>query len=134
MFQLYPLFVPSFACSSSLHGPFPVSSDYLFFFFGLFPIKCWVRRMEFSISMLWCVFYSYSVLLLLRSIHPGLHYDDILVLVVLQSLKKRRNNICKAYFNRLKRNTHRINHLIPERRDVHYRGLPLEMQMCTPSQ
>ena len=56
----------------------------------------------------------------LRSIHPGLHYDDILVLVGLQSLKKRRDNICKAYFNRLKRNTHRLNHLIPERRDVHY--------------
>ena len=29
----------------------------------------------------------------LRSIHPGLHYDDILVLVGLQSLKKRRDNI-----------------------------------------
>ena len=39
---------------------------------------------------------------LLRSIHPGLHYGDILVLVGLQSLKKRRDNICKAYFNRLK--------------------------------
>ena len=43
----------------------------------------------------------------LRSIHPGLHYDDILVLVSLQSLKKRRDNICKAYFNRLKCNTPR---------------------------
>ena len=32
---------------------------------------------------------------LLRSIHPGLHYDDILVLVGRQSLKKRRDNICK---------------------------------------
>ena len=29
--------------------------------------------------------------------------------------------ICKAYFNRLKYNTHRLHHLIPERRDVHYR-------------
>ena len=56
----------------------------------------------------------------LRSIHPGLHYDDILVLIGLQSLKMRRDNICKAYFNRLKCNTHRLNHLIPERRDVHY--------------
>ena len=56
----------------------------------------------------------------LRSIHPGLHHDDMLVLVGLQSLKKRRHNICKAYFNRFKCNTHRINHLIPERRDVHY--------------
>ena len=33
----------------------------------------------------------------LRSIYPGLHYDDILVLVSLQSLKKRRDDICKAY-------------------------------------
>ena len=56
----------------------------------------------------------------LRSIHPGLHYDDILVLISLQSLTMRRDNICKAYFNRLKCNTHRLNHLIPERRDVHY--------------
>ena len=56
----------------------------------------------------------------LRSIHPGLHYDDILVLIGLQSLKMRPDNICKAYFNRLKCNTHRLNHLIPERRDVHY--------------
>ena len=56
----------------------------------------------------------------LRSIHHGLHYDDMLVLIGLQSLKMRRDNICKAYFNRLKCNTHRLNHLIPERRDVHY--------------
>ena len=28
----------------------------------------------------------------LRSIYPGLHYDDILVLVSLQSLKKRRDD------------------------------------------
>ena len=51
----------------------------------------------------------------LRSIYPGLHYDEILVLVGLQSLKNRRDN-----FNRLKCNTHRLNHLIPERRNVHY--------------
>ena len=57
----------------------------------------------------------------LRSIYPGLHYDDILVLVSLQSLKKRRDDICKAYVNLLKCNTHRLHHLIPERRDVHYR-------------
>ena len=57
----------------------------------------------------------------LRSIYPGLHYDDILVLVSLQNLKKRRDDICKAYFNRLKCNTHRLHHLIPGRRDVHYR-------------
>ena len=56
----------------------------------------------------------------LRSIYPGLHYDGILVLVSLQSLKKRRDNICKAYFNRLKCNTHRLHHLICGR-DVHYR-------------
>ena len=43
-----------------------------------------------------------------------------LVLVGLQSLKKRRDNICKAFCNRLKCNTHRLNRLIPERRDVHY--------------
>ena len=57
----------------------------------------------------------------IRSIYPGLHYGDILVLVSLQSLKKGRGNICKRYFNRLKCNTHRLNYLIPELRDVHYR-------------
>ncbi len=29
--------------------------------------------------------------------------------------------LCKAYFNRLKCSTHRLNHLIPDRRYVHYR-------------
>ena len=38
----------------------------------------------------------------LRSIHPGLHYDDICVLIGLQSLKMRRDNICKAYFKPIK--------------------------------
>ena len=32
----------------------------------------------------------------LRSIYPGLHYDDSLVLVCLQSLKKRRDDICRV--------------------------------------
>ena len=49
----------------------------------------------------------------LTSIHTGLHYDDILVLVSLQSLKKRRDDV-----NRLKCNTHRLHHLIPERRTL----------------
>ena len=57
----------------------------------------------------------------LTSVYPGLHYDDILVLVSLQSLKKRDDSMFKAYFNRLRCNTLRLNHLIPERRDVHYR-------------
>ena len=67
----------------------------------------------------------------LRSIHPGLHYDDILVLVGLQSLKMRRDNICKAYFNRLKCNTHRLNHLFLSDEML---IIASEMQMCTPSQ
>ena len=59
----------------------------------------------------------------LRSIHPGLHYDDILILVGLQSLEMRRDNICKAYFNRLKcnnreRGTHVPDCGIPQREDV----------------
>ena len=53
---------------------------------------------------------------ILKSIYPGLHYDDILVLVSLQSPKKRRDNICKQHFNRLKCNNHRLNHLILEQR------------------
>ena len=57
---------------------------------------------------------------MLRSTYPGLHYADILVLFGLQSVKKRRDNKCKVYFNRLKFKNHRLNHRIHERRDVYY--------------
>ena len=44
----------------------------------------------------------------LRSEYHGLHDDAIPVLLSLQSLKKGRDNLCKAYFNRLNCNHHII--------------------------
>ena len=56
----------------------------------------------------------------LRSIYPGMHYNDILMLLKLPRLKERRDGLCKIYFDRLKRNIHKLHHLLPERRDVSY--------------
>ena len=59
----------------------------------------------------------------LRSIYPGLHYDDIFGISLSPKPEEELDAMtyAKPYFNRLKCNTHRLHHLIPERRDVHYR-------------
>ena len=44
----------------------------------------------------------------LRAIYPGLHYDDMLTLLGLKSLKDRRDALCKTYFKRLLGNNHRL--------------------------
>ena len=36
----------------------------------------------------------------LRSIYPGMHYNDILLLLKLPRLKERRDGLCKTYFDR----------------------------------
>ena len=36
----------------------------------------------------------------LRSIYPGMHYNDILMLLKLPRLKERRDGLCKTYFDR----------------------------------
>ena len=56
----------------------------------------------------------------LRSIYPGMHYNDILMLLKLPRLKERHDGLCKTYFDRLKSNIHKLHHLLPERRDVSY--------------
>ena len=56
----------------------------------------------------------------LRAIYPGLHYDDMLTLLGLKSLKDRRDALCKTYFKRLLGNNHRLNQLIPAQRVVPY--------------
>ena len=65
----------------------------------------------------------------LRSIYPGMHYNDILMLLKLPRLKERRDGLCKTYFDRLKSNIHKLHHLLPERRDVSY---PLRNQNAYP--
>ena len=67
----------------------------------------------------------------IEMIQKRVHYDDMLVLFSLQSLNNRSDNICKAYSNRLKCRTSRLNHLIPERRDVHYRLRNANDTSCT---
>ena len=56
----------------------------------------------------------------LRAIYPGLHYDDILLLLAIPSLKERRENICKLYFDRLTCTEHKLHHLLPVERGVTY--------------
>ena len=65
----------------------------------------------------------------LRSIYPGMHYNDILMLLKLPRLKERRDGVCKTYFDRLKSNINKLHHLLPERRDVSY---PLRNQNAYP--
>ena len=65
----------------------------------------------------------------LRSICPGMHYNDILMLLKLPRLKERRDGLCKTYFARLKSNSHKLHHLLPERGDVSY---PLRNQNAYP--
>ena len=55
-----------------------------------------------------------------QSIYPGMHYNDILMLLKRPRLKERRDGLCKTYFDRLNSNSHKLHHLLPERRDVSY--------------
>ena len=56
----------------------------------------------------------------LRAIYPSLHYDDILLLLAIPSLKERRANICKLYFDRLTCIEHKLHHLLHVERGVTY--------------
>ena len=56
----------------------------------------------------------------MRTIYPGLHYDDILDEVGITPLRNRRINICQKYFNDMKKSDHRLNHLLPEPRDIQH--------------
>ena len=48
------------------------------------------------------------------------HYDDILLLLGIPSLKERRENICKLYFHRLTCTEHKLHHLLPVGKGVTY--------------
>ena len=56
----------------------------------------------------------------LKSIYPGCTYEEILKTVKLPTLSTRRDDLCKKYFNGMKQNKHKLNHLLPETRDVPY--------------
>ena len=56
----------------------------------------------------------------LKSIFPGKCYNDILNHTGISSLKERRDHLCRKYFNDMKVNSHKLNHLLPEKRQVEY--------------
>ena len=56
----------------------------------------------------------------LKCIFRGSSYNEILCNVGLQTLKDRRDCICKTYFNNMKAHTHKLHHLLPDERHVNY--------------
>ena len=56
----------------------------------------------------------------LKSIFPGQCYNDILNHTGISSLKERRDHLCRKYFNDMKVNSHKLNHLLPDKRQVEY--------------
>ena len=56
----------------------------------------------------------------LRCIFRGASYAEILSNVGLQTLKDRRDCICKKYFDSMKSETHKLHHLLPDERHVNY--------------
>ena len=56
----------------------------------------------------------------LKSIYPAYTYEEILKTVKLPTLSTRRDDLCKKYFNGMKPSKHKLNHLLPETRDVPY--------------
>ena len=79
----------------------------------------------------------------LRSIYPGMHYNDILMLLKLPRLKERRDGLCKTYFDRLKSNIHVVDrefsmcifvvlfYYLPRARSRKFgRGVRLHFDLC----
>jgi hypothetical protein len=56
----------------------------------------------------------------MKAIYPGMTYVDILNLVGIAPLSVRRTNICTKYFNDMKKNNHKLHHLLPDQRYVQY--------------
>ena len=52
--------------------------------------------------------------------HPTKGYDDILYGLGMCTLHERRNVICEQYFKNMQGNSHKLHHLLPEERCVHY--------------
>ena len=56
----------------------------------------------------------------LKSIFPNKGYDDILNGIGMCTLRERRNVICAQYFKNMQGNSHKVHHLLPEERCIHY--------------
>ena len=56
----------------------------------------------------------------LKSIFPNKGYDDILCDLGMCTLHERRNVICEQYFKNMQGNSHKLHHLLPEERCIHY--------------
>ena len=56
----------------------------------------------------------------LKSIYPGSTYVEVLVKGNLPTLFARRKELCRRYFNEMKRSDHKLNHLVPAVREVPY--------------
>ena len=56
----------------------------------------------------------------MKSIYPGLSYADVLQRMGLLTLNERRELLCKLYFNKIKISSHKLNHLLPEIRNIEY--------------
>ncbi len=56
----------------------------------------------------------------LKCVYPGQSYSAILLQTKLPTLHERRDKLCKSYFTRMKREGHKLNHLLPAARDQPY--------------
>ena len=56
----------------------------------------------------------------LMIIYPALHYDEALAGAALPTLKELRLQMCLSLFTQLQRNTHKLHHLLPEKRTIAY--------------
>ena len=54
------------------------------------------------------------------AIFPGMSYVDILNHINLNTLKERRDYLCKKYFINMQTRSHKVNRLLPEKRHVDY--------------
>ncbi len=56
----------------------------------------------------------------LRTIYPGVSYSEAMEKSSMQTLFDRREELCKKYFTGLKRQDHKLHHLLPPSRSVPY--------------
>ena len=65
----------------------------------------------------------------LRCIFPGLGFAEILRSVNLDTLNVRRESICPKHFDKIKVGTHRLNDLLPDKKDIP--NIKLDKKVCT---
>ena len=56
----------------------------------------------------------------MRAIFPEMGYVDILNHIGVCTLNERRDYLCKMYFTNIQSSAHKVNHLLPEKRQVDY--------------